>query len=606
MTFPKSERAVPASLNLLKPGHYALLAYWIYFRPIALKCYVYQSLPELYDPDSSPTFLKRWGNPAYWNLFFMAPIVSFVLAVCLGLPMSLLGAWIVDAPIHLDRWFDGLMFGVAVGVTFGVAFGIVGRVLGGPALGTLLGAMFGITIGALGGTTMSAALGITFTNLTDAAVVVSAIFGIMGGMAVPLDIEIGVAVSLTFLIIGAMSFGAEFVMFKIFGARFGALLARGMMSGAFVAGAFRLLFYPFEFGLALFSPLPAIRHPLEWDTLIVLPLPWTRWLLLKHLRQDEKQGLHFIASVWQNLFCRPAIQVVLYRYLQRHANPLRLFYHLLTDSEWDTYMLIPITPQQWKNNISTRRVLLGEFALRPVEATHNPRFRRSSWWLNLHLYPRSETPLTTFAGMLYDLLEPETVRAETFDLSRYADAYTSLSPYPGGLEIAYSFEALTKFLAYTHLSDLADAETVAANIESNLPVYGAIRETVLTAILRLGQIGGDIAVYRQAAESSEELTALARATGDLNELNDGIIDKTPVPERFLLERIVHHWQHMIMSEIGVLGKADTINIDAKDSGPQSETDTDVHDDDSPERHHDPAGKPAPGRRRNFWRGVHKT
>ena len=559
--FPQSECAVPDSLNLFKPGHYALLAYWIYFRPIALKCYVYQTLPELYDPDRSPIFLKRWANPAYWNLFFMAPVVSFILSVCLGLPMSLLGAWIVDAPIHPDRWFDGLMFGVAVGVTFGVAFGIVGRVLGGPALGTLLGAMFSITIGALGGTTMSAALGVTFNNLTDAAVVVSAIFGIMGGMAVPLDIEIGVTVSLTFFIVGAMSFGAEFVMFKIFGIRFGALLARGMMSGAFVAGAFRILFYPFEVGLAIFSFLPAIHHPREWDHLVVLPLPWTRWMLLKQLRHDEKRGLYFLVSAWQNLFCRPAIQVVLYHYLQRHANPVRLFYHLLTDAEWNTYMLVPVTPQQWKHNVSTRRVLLGEFALRHVEAIHNPRFRRSSWWLNLHLYPRLETPITKFAGMLYDLLEPETVHAEMFDLSYYADAYTSLSSYPGGLEISYSFDALAKFLAYAHLADLAGAEAVATDIESNLPIYGAIRERVLTAILRLGQIGGDIALYRQAAASSEALAALARATGDLNELNVEVIEKTPVPERYILECIVQRWQGLIMSEIGFLGKAETENID---------------------------------------------
>ena len=560
--FPKSECTVPDSLNLFKPVHYALLAYWIYFRPIALKYYVYQALPELYDPDRSPTFLKRWAKPAYWNLFFMAPVVSLLLSVCLGLPMSLLGAWVVDAPIHLNRWFDGLMFGVAVGVTFGVAFGIVGRVLGGPALGTLLGVMFSITIGALGGTTMSAALGVAFSNLTDAAVVVSAIIGIMGGMAVPLDIEIGVTVSLTFFIVGTMSFGAEFVMFKIFGVRFGALLARGMMSGAFVAGALRLLFYPFELGLALVSILPGIKHPLEWDHLVVLPLPWTRWTLLRRLRRDEKRGLHFLVSVWQNLFCRPAIQVVLYHYLQRHANPVRLFYHLLTAAEWDTYMLVPVTPQQWKHNVSTRRVLLGEFALRHVEAIHNPRFRRSSWWLNLHLYPRSETPLTKFAGMLYDLLEPETLQSETFDLSYYADAYTSLSSYPGGLEISSSFGALAKFLAYSHLADLAEAETVATDIESNLPIYGAIRESVLTAILRLGRIGGDIAVYRQAAASSAELAALARATGDLNELHADVIEKAPVPERYILERIVQQWQHLVMSEIGILGK--TGNLDAKE------------------------------------------
>lgn len=565
MTFPESETPIPESLNFWNPVHYAVLAYWMYFQPMALKCYVYQALPELYDPEHPPTFLGRWMSPAYWNLFVMAPVVSFLLAVCLGLPMSLLAAWLLDAPILLARWFDGLMFGVAVGVSFGAAFGIVGRVLGGPALGTLLGAMFSITIGVLGGSTMSAALGISFYSLTDAAVVVSVIFGILGGMAVPLDIEIGVAVSLAFWVIGAMSFGAELLMFRLFGVRFGALLARGMMSAAFVAGAFRLIFYPFEVGLAVFSLLPSIRHPLLWDRLVILPLPWTRWMLLKHVQQDERHGLRLAASIWPNLFCRPAIQSVLYRYLHRHPNPLRLFYHLLTDTEWDTYMLVPVTPQQWRQNAPVWRVLLGEFALRPVEATANPRFRRTSWWLNLHLYPRAETPLHRFAGLLYDLSAPETVQAETFDLAQYADAYSALSAYPGGLEIAYSFAALAAFLSYTALPDLADAERVAGDIEAALPVYGAIRKNVLTAILRLGRIGRDIALYRQAGDPSEQLTALARAAGDVNELSDGSIEAAPIPERFILERIARQWQQLILQEIGSLGKARGYDDDQENS-----------------------------------------
>jgi hypothetical protein len=249
--------------------------------------------------------------------------------------------------------------------------------------------------------------------------------------------------------------------------------------------------------------------------------------------------------------------MVLYRYLQHHSNPLRLLYHLLSETQWDTYMLIPVTPQQWKQNLSIRRVLLGEFALRHVEATHNPRFRRASWWLNLHLYARPETPLSRFAGMLYDLLDPEIVDAETFDLSHYAEAYNSLSSYPGGMEISYSFDALAKFLAYTELSELSEAETVAAEIEMNLPIYGAIRETVLTAILRLGKIGADIAGYQHAATPTEKLGALAKATGDLNEFNDSVVNDTIVPERFLLQRIIRQWQHLTMAEIGAYGKMHT-------------------------------------------------
>ena len=46
--FPTYRGELPRCLNPRNPRHYLLLAYWIYFRPTALKAYLYQADPDLY------------------------------------------------------------------------------------------------------------------------------------------------------------------------------------------------------------------------------------------------------------------------------------------------------------------------------------------------------------------------------------------------------------------------------------------------------------------------------------------------------------------------------------------------------------------------------
>ncbi|MBX0331485.1 hypothetical protein K2Z83_27920, partial [Oscillochloris sp. ZM17-4] len=90
-TFPTYRGELPARLSPLNPRHYLLLAYWVFFRPTALKCYLYQAAPEVYR--SSTSGLKNlrhmFGIPAYRNLWLMLP----VLAVMLSLPLVLLASW---------------------------------------------------------------------------------------------------------------------------------------------------------------------------------------------------------------------------------------------------------------------------------------------------------------------------------------------------------------------------------------------------------------------------------------------------------------------------------------------------------------------------------
>ncbi|MBN1936360.1 MAG: hypothetical protein JW934_16970 [Anaerolineae bacterium] len=94
---------------------------------------------------------------------------------------------------------------------------------------------------------------------------------------------------------------------------------------------------------------------------------------------------------------------------------------------------------------------------------------RLVWRLTWPLRCREETPLTHFAGMLYELLDTERVDADEFDLQRYADAYTGVVAYPDGVEIAHTFEWMARFLTRDRLELLADSFPEARRL--SVPAY---------------------------------------------------------------------------------------------------------------------------------------
>ena len=63
-TFPTYRGELPQCLNPRNLHHYLLLAYWVYFRPTALKCYLYQADPELYRSGPGLDIFRSWRAPA--------------------------------------------------------------------------------------------------------------------------------------------------------------------------------------------------------------------------------------------------------------------------------------------------------------------------------------------------------------------------------------------------------------------------------------------------------------------------------------------------------------------------------------------------------------
>lgn len=77
-TFPTYPGELPSCLNPLNLRHYFLLAYWVFFRPTALKCYLYQADPDLYRTGPGLGIFRTLRVSAYRNLYLVALVAAIV------------------------------------------------------------------------------------------------------------------------------------------------------------------------------------------------------------------------------------------------------------------------------------------------------------------------------------------------------------------------------------------------------------------------------------------------------------------------------------------------------------------------------------------------
>ncbi len=613
--FPTYRGELLKCLNPLNPRHYFLLLYWVFFRPTALKCYLYQADPKLYRTKMGKSIFRTWNVSAYRNLYVMVPGIVILLAVLLDLPFILLIRWFEGIPINWLNWTVGstggivagvgsglvfammlcMMFDVAAGAALGVVFSVISGVAVSLWIGTTAGladsvtattgssTSVGITVGVLIGLLTGLGIGIAFSKAFS--VKIGVVFGgvssvlVCGVIAWLIDVTASVATGIKFgvafgivggmlasVLIG-MEVGIGFSLLNGFSQGVGLSMVSGVISGvifgittglAVFIGVLRIIFYPFQFVFALCSRFQRVRHPLEWDEMTILPLPRTWKVLMQKIQQDEREGLCHLADVGRNPFRQAVMQKVLYRHLHAHSYPLHFLYNLLIASDLKEYVITPVSSIQWKHGIPVHHLFLRELALRFAKTGwwrdiyHF--FYWLTWWMSSPLREHRRSPLTNFAGMLYKLLDIEVVEAEEFTLSSYSEIYGKLSAYSGGVEISQTFDAMATFLAYNNLSNLPNA----SEITSNLTFDDPIRPTVLTALNRLGQVGAEITVYRDSSSRANQLAALARATDTLKNLNEYVQAEVMAPEWYFLRRVIRQWQALIIETGGELGRAEVI------------------------------------------------
>ncbi|MCF4969772.1 nSTAND1 domain-containing NTPase [Nostoc sp. CMAA1605] len=327
-------------------------------------------------------------------------------------------------------------------------------------------------------------------------------------------------------------------------------IAYGVVSGIIsILSSSRLVFHPIYLLLALHSQFSTGKHPVEWDELIVLPLPFTKRIITRRLQQNEVKGLQLLREVASNPFQRAIAQQAIHIYLHQQVAPLRFLYHLLTHPDWETYIYPPVSQQDWQKLPATGQVLLGELGGKWVNCSSdwfNQQAERCIWKLTQYLRNHHQTPLTRFAAMLYQLLD----EGEKFDVSAHHQTYTDIVNYHDGAEIAHSFAALAKFLAYTQISELP--QTV-STVSVLTPVDTAIRPPVLIALAELGKVGAEVATYQTATSRVNKLAALARASKNLDDLDRYIVTEVVTPEKSLLRRIIQQWRPLLTEASGKFG-----------------------------------------------------
>ncbi|MEH2005509.1 ATP-binding protein [Nostoc sp.] len=330
-------------------------------------------------------------------------------------------------------------------------------------------------------------------------------------------------------------------------------LVGGLLVGVVsIARSSRLIFHPVYCVLALRSKFGKGKHPVEWDELVVLPLPGTQRIITQRLQQNELNGLRLIAEVAGNPFQRAFVQQALHTYLHQQVAPLRFLYNLLINPDWRTYIYAPVSKQDWERFPATGQLLLGELGGQWVHCSSGWA-EHLVWKLTQFLRNHRQTPLTRFAAMLYQLLDKKTVKAENFDLSSYRRVYAELTLYPDGEEVTQSFEALAGFLAYNQLSDLAQAVDAVSELA---PADIAVCPPVLAALANMGAVGAEVATYQTATSRVNKLAALARATKTLDDLDDYIIAEVATPEKALLQRVVRQWRPLLTEASGRVGFAE--------------------------------------------------
>ncbi|MEW5856939.1 MAG: hypothetical protein AB1861_06105 [Cyanobacteriota bacterium] len=498
------------------------------------------------------------GPPKLWNLRrgTQQPLLG-VIGKGVGLNTSFTVAMI------LAVLSGAVSIGIILAIGF-IAFGAAGNILSSLGIGFTISMVFCIGFLIADRIAADPMLEEVF-HARNISNILIALFGIAFGILVSVTFALmnrraaGVFASVIFMLFIGISVGIVVACVVTESLSFNGRLRPGIRAGEAVTisfnllvaiGALRLPIYPIQLLMALSSRLRGKGHPVAWDEMLVLPVPRTMALLQTRLRAGE--GLPLVAEVARNPFQRFWAQRALHQYLHGIKAPLHSLYYLLTTEELNTYLLAPVTQLDWQLLPTARQVLLGELAHQPVNCSSdgvNQAAENLVWGLTRLGRNRQKTPLTRFAGLLYQLSYSKAVEAEDFNLFAFEKIYAGLTQYPGGVEIADSFEALATFLMYDNLFDLIAASDVVSELSVD---ETSIRPDVLTALQGLGEIAARVKSYQRAATTVEQLAAIAQISSSLDRLDEYVVEQVLVPEQAILRRIIRQWRQIVSTTAGTI------------------------------------------------------
>ncbi|MBF2075462.1 MAG: AAA family ATPase [Synechococcales cyanobacterium C42_A2020_086] len=612
---------VPDCLDLLNLRHYFLLAYWVYFRPTALKSYLYQIDPEFYSANPGLQIFRSLGIPPYRNLYLMIPLVGLGLASPLGLLFLGVLGWQTRRSINWLGWGWGSLIGVTVGILFFILFLTVFGAAVSIARGLVTGSIVGIASGVPNGLLFSTVLGMSenlqlldIKNQSGAIIAIALAFGLAIGVAVGMAIggAIGVVVALTLGSAGSLIIGIVFSLIigtmpaiaaarAITGIAFGLTIgiaassaggadmnpARNVVNGITICGAvstafgfcfggqlglltavvsifctLRLPLFGIELLWSVLSFNSSLSHPSEWDEFLIVCLPGTQKKLAQQLQQNESLGFSVLGNLACNPFQRWQAQRVLKAYLHQQPSPFRSLYALLLHPVADTYIFAPVTQLGWERLPTIQQVLLGELNGQWVDCTidlTSSLIERLIYRLTSLLRYPQPTALTQFAGLLFKLLNCSTSDSREEMLALLSNHHFIYSYLANEPEGPEIQYSFEVMLGFLACDSLSGLPQIIA-VASRLPaVEGSIRPQLLEALSRLQAIGSDMITYLTAASRVNKQAALLRANKALDELEAYVVGEVIIPEQIILSHIIHHWHRLISEAGGEIGRVETFS-----------------------------------------------
>jgi hypothetical protein len=561
-------------LDPLNWRHYFLLLYWVFFRPTALKCYLYRAEPELYRSEGGGfLFGQAFISIAYWNVFLITwriwavATLSFVIFNILLKHHSILTSVLSqklsqESFVYLlgqaTAWLLGEYFNSGFGAA--ITFAVVSA--------QFLASSEGLPIRLF--TFISVCIAFTMASFVPFSLPLAGPTWLICWMA------IGVASGLTFRLItnGVLATSMMIIIFLLYGflpaawgglghgdvfARIGEVYYRlFMFISVWGIGVMRIPLYTLQVASFVLQPW-RLPHPLWWDELSVLPLWGAQREMARIWREGEEQALKSLVRLAANPFQYWVLQRALVRHYHTICNPIAFLYCILRFKALDTYAIAPVATSEWLNLPSVRQIYLAELA----GSRSAPLQRQSYWRLAVYSLTRPlrlncHTPLTDLAGLLLGI----NIMVDTSDTVTTLQAKTLLDVlepiffqpllvYPGGSELQSTFACITHSLKVTSLSDFTQMPTLLRAMPS---VQDAIRPEVIEILQRFGNISNNIAVAQAASSRLNQLAAFARATEALEELGPFIEQTVVVPEKVLLLRIRNHWRTLVAEAGGRLGE----------------------------------------------------
>ena len=521
-TFPTWPGELPRSLDPLNWRHYFLLLFWIFFRPTALKAYLYQADPIYFTTGIHAPDSDKPGMAAIYNLVIISFLSTYFLPVLLSVLFSLI--WSQEASFSTiaevaRRAFTGADFGRGIFMWVGIAYWAINEISG-VYIGVVLVVSAGFAFGLANSVANGFARGVVFG--LSSGVAGSVVFG------VGIEITLGVALWLGF----CLSIGYE---------------------GAFgwLMGVLRIPIAVIKCGSLIRLPLGSL-YPLWWDELGVVIFPKGDNAIRQFWEQGEKIGLIKLQQLACNVFHRPIIRRALVGKFTEPTTSLHFLYHLFESEAMDSCCSFPFQEPDWSVIPTVRQVFIAELVGRGDELAQgiDKQLRR----ISQRLENFEETPPIALARLLYDCRWHADAMGsipDSFNMWRKSIPFDLLSDYDGGIEIQQSFCCLIAFLSVSSLAEIANVSALLSELP---PVEGSIRPPVIVALLKLGQIVQDVSVSEVATSRINSMAALARATESINGLSRFLDDGFWPPEKAALQLVAKRWLDLISERSGRIGQ----------------------------------------------------